>query len=168
MGLRDKIKEKEQEPTVKEVVTEIEPIDVDLLKSLDFSDIPDISDAELNSLAEEWVREQLYLKEIPKAEPIKVIQIQKLFHKRVQVFIKPNNHNLYWEGEAIYIPSSFYNCEIKDMSLRRSGDEEIYNNGSVTIFIDKIDFWEEISDKRELKEINEYYEENTEKKKLER
>lgn len=171
MGLRDELfqkREKElqenQEPTVKEVVTEIEPIDEELLKSLDFSDIQ-IPDSTLDSFAKEWVKEQPYLSELPKAEPIKVIQLQQLFFPKVQVFIKPNNHKLYWEGEAKYIPVSFYDCEIRDMSLRRSFEEEPYNHGSVSIFIDKIEFWEEVSDKHELEEINEYYAENTEKKK---
>ena len=160
-------KEQEQEPTVKEVVMEIEPINEELLKELDFSDIL-IPDSEIESFAEEWVKEQLYLTELPKVEPIKVIQIQQLFHPRVYVYIKPSNHKLYWEGEAIYIPSSLYNCDIRDMSLRRSDDEEPYKHGSVGIFIDKVDFWEELADKNELQEINEYYEVKPVKKKLER
>lgn len=175
MGLRDELfqkREKElqekQEPTVKEVVTEIEPIDEELLKALDFADIPDISDNELNSFAKEWIKEQPYLTELSKAEPIKVIQIQQLFHPKVQVFIKPSNHKLYWGGEAMYIPVSLYDCKIRDMSLRRSFEEEPYKHGSVAIFIDKIDFWEEVSDKNELEEINEYYAEKTVIKKSER
>lgn len=111
---------------------------------------------------EEWKKEQLYLKELPKEEPIKIFQLRQLFHPGVYVYIKPRNHKIYWEGEAIYIPSSFYNCNVNDISLRKSYDEELCNHGSIGIFIDKIDVWEEIADKRELEKINEYYELNEE------
>lgn len=174
MGLLDVAKKKQEEMTQElmqknqeETVKEIEPINEELLKSLDFSDIQ-IPDSELESFAKEWVKEQPYLTELPKAEPIKVIQLQQLFHPKVQVFIKPNNHKLYWEGEAMYIPVSFYNCDIKDISLRKRNEEEPWLNGSVAVFIDKIDFWEEIADRNELEEINEYYAEKTVRKKSER
>ena len=51
-----------------EAIKEIEPINEELLKSLDFSDIQ-IPDSELESFAKEWVKEQPYLSELTKDEP---------------------------------------------------------------------------------------------------
>ncbi len=103
------------------------------------------------------IEQQNYITEFPKTQPITILQMQRLLHPNVVVYIKPSNHKLYWKGEAIYIPSSLYNCEIRDMSLRRSDDEEPYKYGSVGVFIEKVDFWEEIADKNEINEINDFY-----------
>lgn len=140
MGLREELfKKREQELQENQEVTEIERIEV-----LDYDNI-------MNTL------QKPYLEELPKAEPIKVFQLQQLFYPKVYVFVKPNNHKTYWEGEAIYIPSSFYECDVKDIGLRKKYEGEDFEHGSVSIFIDKLPEWEETAIKRELDDINEYY-----------
>lgn len=139
MGLREELfKKREQELQEKQEVA------LERIEFLDFDNM-------MNTL------QKPYLEELPKAEPIKVFQLQQLFHPGVYVYIKPSNHKLYWEGEAIYIPSSFYECDVKDIGIRKKYEGEDFEHGSVSIFIDKVPEWEETAIKRELDYINEYY-----------
>lgn len=98
-----------------------------------------------------------YLQSLPQAEPITLLQFQKILHPDVVVYIKPNNHKLYWSGRAMYIPKEMYDWKVRDISLRKRNEEEIWENGAISLFVDYDEIYDNISDNYELKEINEYY-----------
>lgn len=102
-------------------------------------------------------RKEPYLQELPKAEPITLLQFQRLFYPYVEVFIKPNNHKIYWQGPALYIPKEMYSWEVRDISLRKSYEEEQYRYGSVSLFVEPNEFYDALSDLEELEMINEYH-----------
>ena len=66
-----------------------------------------------------------YLQTLPQAEPITLLQFQKLLHPDVHVYIKPNNHKIYWEGQALFIPKEMYDWKVRDVSLRKCNEEEV-------------------------------------------
>ena len=96
----------------------------------------------------EQKKEIAYLDEVVIGESVTVIQILKILNKETPVFIKPNTHRTYYEGQSIYVPKEFYNNIITDIS--------IYDY-AIAMFICSIKEWDNIADKKELREINTYY-----------
>jgi len=99
----------------------------------------------------------MYLAELGKAERITLLQFQKLLHPEVEVYIKPNNHKLYWSGKAIYIPKDMYGWKVKDLTLLKKGRTETCEYGSIGLFVDENEKYEKKADEAELDEINEHY-----------
>ena len=100
-----------------------------------------------------------YLSELGRAENITLLQFQKLLHPMVDVVIKPNNHKTYWTGSALYIPKEMYGATVKDVSLRKKGQQEFSEHGTICFFVEQNEMYEKIADEKELEEINRYYRE---------
>lgn len=98
-----------------------------------------------------------YLQTLPQAEPITLLQFQKLLHPDVEVYIKPNNHKMYWKGQALFIPKEMYDWKVRDISLRKRNEEEVWEHGSIALFVDFDETYDSIADSKELQEINEYH-----------
>lgn len=115
----------------------------------------------LRDLHEQEKAKNMYLTELGKAEKITILQFQKLLHPDVEVYIKPSNHKLYWRGQAMYIPKDMYDWKVKDLSLAKKGQVELFEHGSIALFVEENEKYEEIADKAELDEINSYYRKDT-------
>lgn len=99
---------------------------------------------------------------IPTLDPselplIKVGQFQQLLGYYVQVWIKPCNHTVYYSGPAWRIPPDMYNLNVRDIALRRIGEEEEYKHGSIALYVESLEKYDLIEQEREKKDIDDYY-----------
>ena len=60
-----------------------------------------------------------YLEEIPKANKITILQFQQLFCPDVIVYVKPNNHKIYYNGSALYMPKDMYDWEVSRINSKQ-------------------------------------------------
>ena len=89
-----------------------------------------------------------YLEQLPEAEGVTLLQLQRICSRFMKVFIKPGNHKTYWKGEFGFLPKDMYDLKIIDISFGKK---------SLTLFVEFNEKWDKIADEKELEEINEYY-----------